>query len=187
VTRQIDAATGAAVVAPVVRLALLVELQFASGTSRLWSGLGDFAWNGVTFAGVGDLLGVSAIEETAEVRSVGTTLQLSGLPTSAIGMLAETERWQNRIARLWLAVFEADGITLAGEPVPLARARMDQLSYEEGETATFTLTLESRLADLERPRVRRYTNADQQAEYPGDRGFEFVESVAAGKKEVVGW
>ena len=186
-TRAIDAATGEAVAAPVVRLALLVELQFASGPSRFWSGLGDFAWNGLTFAGVGDLLAVSAIEETAEVRSVATTLQLSGVPTSAIGLLGDDERWQNRVARLWLAVFEADGVTLSGEPVPLARSRMDQLTYEEGETATFTLTLESRLADLERPRIRRYTNADQQQLHPGDRGFEFVESVAAGKKEVVGW
>ena len=31
--------------------------------------------------------------------------------------------------------------------------------------------------DLERAEVRRYTDADQQAEYPGDRFFEFVPAL----------
>ena len=31
--------------------------------------------------------------------------------------------------------------------------------------------------DLERAEVRRYTDADQQAEYPGDRFFEFVAAL----------
>ncbi len=39
------------------------------------------------------------------------------------------------------------------------------------------LTCESRLVDLERAEVRRYTDADQQAEYPGDRFFEFVPAL----------
>ena len=40
-----------------------------------------------------------------------------------------------------------------------------------------TLLAENRLRDLERLRARNYTDADQQAEYPGDRGFEFVPAL----------
>jgi hypothetical protein len=36
---------------------------------------------------------------------------------------------------------------------------------------------ESRLVDLERAEVRRYTDADQQAEYQGDRFFEYVPAL----------
>lgn len=179
-TREIDAITDAALAAPVVRLALLVDLDFASGRSRIWSGLGALSWGGNTWQGMGDLLAVSSIEETAEVRSVAVTLTLAGVPGSAVALLADDERWQNREARIHLATFDADGVTMQGEPVQIMRGRMDQLGYSEGETATFTLTVESRLADLERPRIRRYTSADQQLIYPDDRGLEYVEDVANG-------
>jgi len=34
------------------------------------------------------------------------------------------------------------------------------------------------MADFARPNVIRYTNADQQQRYPGDRFFEFTEQMA---------
>jgi hypothetical protein len=36
---------------------------------------------------------------------------------------------------------------------------------------------ENRLADLERPRVRRYNSGDQQLLFSGDKGLEFVEQM----------
>lgn len=178
-TRDIDPAADAALGQPRVIAAFLFQLDFASGPARFWTGLGDLVWNGLTFSGLGELLKLSSIEETAGVESKGVTLTLSGLPVGSIATI-EHEAWQNRTARIWLATFESDGATLAAEPVLLFRGRMDTLAHEEGSTATYLLTMESRLVDLERPRIRRYTNADQQQMYPGDRGFEFVESVAAG-------
>ena len=47
----------------------------------------------------------------------------------------------------------------------------------DGAEPRISLTCESRLVDLERAEVRRYTDADQQAEYPGDRFFEFVPAL----------
>jgi hypothetical protein len=62
--------------------------------------------------------------------------------------------------------------------VEVFTARMDQMTLDEGpETCTIQLTVENILVDLERPRVARYTNNDQQSRFPGDRGFEFVESL----------
>jgi hypothetical protein len=43
--------------------------------------------------------------------------------------------------------------------------------------ASVVKNLESRLVDWERARVRRYNDADQQAEYPGDLGLQFVEQM----------
>ncbi|MCK5385084.1 MAG: hypothetical protein KAJ29_05855 [Alphaproteobacteria bacterium] len=45
------------------------------------------------------------------------------------------------------------------------------------DTATVTLTAESRLRDLERPRTKRYTDADQQSRYHGDKGLEYIPSM----------
>jgi len=177
--REITAAADTALQRPTVLPAVLIALRFSGGWVRLWTGLGDLTWNGDVFTGAGDLLGLSTIEETAEVRSVGVTLTLSSLPASAIALL-DGEAWQNREARIWLALFDADGTTMVEDPVPLLRGRMDQMTHSEGTTATVALSIESRLADLERARVRRYTDADQQDEHPGDRAFEFVEDMANG-------
>jgi hypothetical protein len=180
-TRAIDPATEAAINQPEVRAALLIDLDFASGPMRLFTGLGTLAWAGNIYTGAGDLVGVSSIEETSEVRSTVTTLTLSGVPTSLIALAqAEGEAWQNRRAAIYLVTFDETNTTVEGEPVQLLAGRMDQLSYTEGETATFALSIESRLVDLERARLRRYTDEDQQAQYPGDLAFQYVEDIAAG-------
>jgi hypothetical protein len=60
-------------------------------------------------------------------------------------------------------------------PVLLFDGRMDMVEVTDGgRIATIALAAENRLRDLERPRLRRYTSQDQQSEYPGDLGFDFV-------------
>ena len=54
---------------------------------------------------------------------------------------------------------------------------MDTMEVVDGPEPRVALSCESRLVDLERAEVRRYTDADQQAEYPGDRFFEFVPAL----------
>jgi hypothetical protein len=52
---------------------------------------------------------------------------------------------------------------------------MDQMNIsEEAETCTIALAVESKLIDLERPRVQRYTSASQKARYAGDLAFDFI-------------
>ena len=84
--------------------------------------------------------------------------------------------WRGQPARIWLALLSANG-GLLGDPIQVLSGRMDVMSWTEGETANITLTVESRLADLERARVRRYTDRDQEDEYPGDLGFQYVDSL----------
>ena len=40
------------------------------------------------------------------------------------------------------------------------------------------LDIENRLIDWERPRISRFTNEEQQNLFSGDKGLEFVDSVA---------
>ena len=55
---------------------------------------------------------------------------------------------------------------------------MDKMSISDnGESAQIKVSLESRLIDLNRNRVRRFTDVDQQTEFAGDLGFKFVESL----------
>jgi len=159
-----------------IQVALLVALDFESGFVRVWSGIGTLSFESQTFNGVGHLGSIAPIQESgAAVRANAITLQLSGIPSSLLSV-ALGSHYQGRNAKIWLGFFTTAWVLL--DCAILFAGRMDTMQIDEGpETSTITLTAESHLADLKRPRVRRYTNEDQQQLYPGDLGFQYVESL----------
>ena len=55
---------------------------------------------------------------------------------------------------------------------------MDQPTIDvSGDAATITVNCENRLYEMNVPANRRYTQEDQQRDYPGDLGFQFVNSI----------
>jgi hypothetical protein len=152
---------------------IAVELQFDSGTVRIWNGYGDLDILGGTYTGGGNLLGISQIEESAEIGAKGVSMALSGI-SSTILSYALNENYQYRIVNIYVGSISA-GVASAYKAFS---GRMDVMTIEEaGDTCSITLTAESRLIDLERPRVRRWTSEDQKALYPGDLGFDFINSL----------
>lgn len=175
-TGRLDAAALAEAARPVVRPALLAELTFVSQTLRVWTGIGSITLAGQLWSGLGEFGRVSAVEETVDLRAAGATLQLSGVPADLIATVS-TEPLQGRSARLLLVFLDAAGQPV-GPPAVLFHGRMDTVEILDGAAeAVIALTVENRLRDLERPRLRRYTDADQQAAFPGDRGFAFVPAL----------
>lgn len=180
-SRTIDADAFAAAGEEIVRALMLASLDFAEGFVRLTTAPFDVAvdadGDGATesYQGVGGLGRLSAIEETSEIQPTSGELELSGVDPEMIS-IALGSYYQGRKARIWLALLDA-GHAIVGDPVEIFTGRMDTMKIEVGETATVTLTVQSRLADWENPRVRRYTNEDQQALYSGDKGLEFVPQI----------
>ena len=154
---------------------LAVKLNFDSGDLRLWTGYGDITVDGETYTGGGHLLNISQIEETVEIAARGMTMSLNGVDSSLIS-LALSENYQTRSAKVYLGVLSSGSVVAS--PYQLFDGRMDVLTIDDsGETATITLTAESRLIDLERPRLRRYTAEDQKLKHPNDTGLDFVASL----------
>jgi hypothetical protein len=175
-SREMTTAAAAALAAAEVRLAIFVEGEFPSGFVRLWSGHGDIVWDGKTWTGAGQLLAISTIEDTAEVVASGISVTLSGVPTGFVS-LAITDAQQGLPGRIWVGQFDAAG-ALIPEPVAAFAGRLDEPTITDGaETCTLTITYESRLMDLSRPREWRYTHESQQVLFPGDRGFEYVTTL----------
>lgn len=175
-SRDITSSVSTALVADNVKLALLFQADFDSGTTRAWTGLGDLSWNSQTWSGTGNYLTIGGIEETNEIKATGTTVTLSGIPSELIS-IALSEDYQGRLLTVWLALFNSSNAIIA-DPIQVFSGRMDVMEIQEGgETAAITVTVENRLIDLERPRTRRYTNEDQKINYPADKGFEFVPSI----------
>lgn len=161
---------------------VLVELDFQSGFVRVCNANITVGWDSKTWLGLGDLGQISALAETTDLEAKGITMQLSGIPTTMVST-ALGEHYQGRSVKVWVAPVDPDDQQPIVDPVLVFSGRGDTMSIELGATATITYTAESRLADWDRPRIRRFNSADQKLDYPGDDGMSFVEQMV--EKELV--
>lgn len=178
--RNITVAALTAASAANVRPVSFVRLAYDSGTIFVSSAAMDFTFNSETYLGLGNVGSITSIEESAEVKANGMALTISGVPSDFISD-SLNEDYQGRDARVYLGFLD-DNLQLIADPMLAFRGRMDTQDISLGQTATISLTLESRLIDWDRPRIRRYTNEDQQNEYPSDKGLEFVSQMV--EKEI---
>lgn len=149
-----------------------IKLAFDSGDVKLWTGYGDITVASETYTGGGQLLSISPIEETVEIAARGVNLALNGINSSLVSV-ALTESYQGRSAKVYLGVISSGAVV--SDPYLVFDGRMDVMTIEDsGDTANISLSAESRLIDLERARVRRYTNNDQQNQFAGDTSLRFV-------------
>ena len=149
-----------------------IKLAFDGGDVKLWTGYGDITVASETYTGGGELLSISPIEETVEIAAKGVNFALNGIDSSLVSV-ALTENYQGRSAKVYLGVISSGAVV--SDPYLVFDGRMDVMTIEDaGDTASISLSAESRLIDLERSRVRRYTNSDQQNQFPGDTCLRFV-------------
>lgn len=160
----------------------LAEMDFAEGITRANSSPYTIQFNGQSWIGTGVFGGISVIQESTDLRANGLKLQLSGIDPALVA-IALASQYKGRTARLYLATLDPVTHLILGTPLQIFRGRMDNMPIEAGDKATITVNVENRLIDWERPRIRRYTNEDQQSVYPGDKGLEFVNQMV--EKEIV--
>lgn len=163
-----------------VKPLILVEALFDSNAPTsyiyLWNGIGDLAHDSKTYLGAGDLLSISSIEETVELRASGITLQLSGIGDPLLSK-AKTEDYQGRELTVKLGAFSATN-TIITDPIIVFSGFMDTMTIQDdGTTGTIALTVENRLIEFEKTRVRRFTDNDQRIDYPNDDGLEYVSQI----------
>lgn len=167
----------AAIAAPVIRPFYLIQIEFTNETLYLWTGLGTLTWNGQIYQGAGTLLSIEGVSEDSEVVAKGVTLKLSGA-NSVIALEAINNIQRGLPVFIYLGLFEADGKTVVPNPVLDYVGRTDQPTIEDaGDSSTITLAIENALADMNRSVWRRYTDADQQLDHPGDLGMQFVPNI----------
>ena len=156
-----------------IRPFFAVDLLFDT-PQYYWTGLGDLTVAGVTYGGAGNLLNISALPETSEIKAANATISLSGINGALLSTALQTQ-YHGRLARVKFGL---------GDPVALVEifvGYMDQMTIEEGpDSCTISLSLESRLVDLERPRPIRFTTESQRMRFPNktpDKAFEFINDL----------
>lgn len=174
--RDITAGVQTAIEQTEVAPILLFEGLFSSGYVRIWSGYGDLSYGGNVWIGVGLLGSVSAVQETAEVQANGITVSLTGIPSEFISLVLN-ESEQGKSGKVFIGFMDVNNALIA-DPYMMFEGKLDIPAIaEEGETSVVSITYESRLINLQRPRESRYTNEEQQHEYPNDLGCEYVPAM----------
>ncbi|QDP58953.1 MAG: hypothetical protein Unbinned2819contig1003_39 [Prokaryotic dsDNA virus sp.] len=163
-----------------VKPLLLVEALFDSNAPSsyiyLWNGIGDLSHDSKTYIGAGDLLSISTIQESVELQANGVTLQLAGVGDPLLSK-AKTENYQGREVNIKLGGFDASNSIIA-DPVIVFSGFMDTMTItDDGQIGTIALTVENRLIEFEKTRVRRFTDNDQRIDYPNDDGLEYVTQI----------
>lgn len=176
-SRNLASANASAVTASVVEPVYFLEMNFDDLAVRVHTQIGTVTWGGHDWIGVGSFGGVSTVEENSDLSRRTITYSLSGIPGDMVSIVLG-ENYQGRTANLYLGFIDRDTGVLVATPELMDQGRMDIAEIQEGDSFTVTLNAESRFAAWNRPVVRRYNNADQQARFPGDRGLEFIEQAA---------
>lgn len=176
-SRGMGATAEQAASADVIRFALFFQAAFATGTLYAWTGSGDRQWNGQTWTGAGNLIGVSGLEETDDGRAVGITATFTA--TTALVSAALGAARQGLPGIVWLALFDAAGNFIPGTPLQMWAGSLDVPTVTRaGDVATLSITYESPLADADRPREFRWTDQQQRSDYPADGSFRYVAQLA---------
>lgn len=158
-------------------MALLIEMQFTSGTLRLTTARMPIESGGNTFVASGQLGVVEEVEDKAN-EIAGLRFSISGVDPSAIA-IALGELVRGRPVSLWLAILNADTHALLEAPL-LWTGQLDKMRITRDKTgANISVTAEHRGVLFNRAKPVRYTNADQQRLYPGDRCLEYIVSQSA--------
>jgi len=180
--RNLSPAMLAQVAANQLRPALFLEIEFLTETVLLWNGFGPMvapgpATNasssfpyGQSFIGMGWMGEIRSVPQVADVVAQNITLVLTGIPSELLTDAINAVR-QNSIATLWLGCLDG-GNNVIGDPVQIFQGALDVPTVTEGaETSTISITCENPLIDLNRAPSRRFTDVDQQFDFPGDMGF----------------
>lgn len=145
-----------------------LEILLDSGPVRLWTGIGNRTVDGQTYTGAGNLLNIDGLEETGDLGARNAVLTLSGLPPEIV-TLALQEPYQRRRVKIYFGERSVSDAVVAFSGFANTMDIIDTAT-----TSSIKMTVESRLVELERSNVRRYTQVDHSSRHPNDTFFSYV-------------
>ena len=170
-SRTVPAAILTALAQPEVEPFYAVEIDLDSGPLRLWTGYGDRTIEGNTYTGGGTLMTIEGLEEVADLSAKNITLTLSGMPAEVISLALQEPYQRRKVRVLW-------GVRGVSDFVEVFSGSLNQMVIEDSaESGTISVTVDSKLVELERASNRRYTSVSHKTRYPNDTFFDFVAQI----------
>jgi hypothetical protein len=185
-SRGLDASNISAVDDVVVRPVVFCEIKYDSPTGTLYfhDNIGDITaddWGGTsrTWSGLGDFGSISQIEEGKDVSPYKVDLILSGIDAT----IANAHLSDDTILRevyLSIGFIGLDRVVLA-DPHPMWAGRVDDVQVAVGSQSVIRVSCESQLAAFEKTNGRLQNDADHQAEFSGDLFYKYLPQMVEAK------
>lgn len=176
---SLPSVVAAAVAGRVIRVAPLVRLDYASGTTRVWAGFGTLTAGGYDWTGLGDLGAIGAIESPMGGTAPMVTLTLSGVKPEMVATVLDSQaEVKGRGAAIYFQHFDENQQTL-DDPLAVFVGTMDtiKISTATADTRVVELTLEWLFSRRSLSPFGYLSDTDQKALYPTDKGLEFVSAM----------
>jgi hypothetical protein len=172
------AAQNAELAKPVTRVVYFVEFQFASSTSRVSTANIPIDWGGFTWAGVGTLGSIGAIEESdgLESKPLNFTINAAQPAWLALALGPDTE-YRGRKATMYMCPLD-ESFQMVGLPERCWSGIMDTLNVGiNDESGTITLRCETSAYGLKRKASFRLNAAQHKKANPTDTGLDYLNGL----------
>lgn len=152
----------------------LVHMDFATGAKRWWTGVGDLPQGGHIWQGTGDLIDLGILTTSYQVNAAPVDFQVAATPEMIALAQNAAAAVRGRDVTVWTLLFSTVTMQPIASPIALFAGQMWRLTYEaEGSTSRLiTLHAEGLFARRNKPPRGLWTDRDQQARHPGDKGME---------------
>ena len=168
----------------VAGVAWLAELDFTGGTVYVTTAPQSLAIGGHTYLGLGALVGVANVSESANASAEKITLSLSVADSAVLGLaLGGVETYRGRAVRLYLQLFDEQFAPTAS-PVQrwsgvMDRVQINRRAAEPGSVGAGSGSVEMQCSRAGMARVRNYqgqrlSDVQQRTPYPGDTGLRYM-------------
>lgn len=166
--------------------AALVWMDFSGGAKRWWTGFGALETAGHTWEGLGDLISISPIDTSYDLSAQPLTFTLACTPEMLALALNAKQQVRDRTVMVYNQLFAVEAMASftpggdeilrgqpLGSPFVMFSGSMQRMPWRATATErTLTLEAEGLFFRRNAPPRGRWTDADQRARWPGDRGLE---------------
>lgn len=178
-----DAAAESRIVATSRGVAWLVEMMLSTGPLRFTTWGSNVTFDGNNYLAFGSLCDVGQLSESEDTSNSKMTLRFSLVDTSVIAMvLTNVDVYRGKEVLMYLQLFD-ETYQPDGAATLRWKGYMDKASISRepmsgaGEGSKGKIEIQCSRAGMPRSRNKdglRLTDAQQKAEFPGDRGLEYV-------------
>ena len=165
--RGLSSEIKAAIAADTVRPVYLAYFDFDGYALRTWTVQGDLSYDSQTWSSNGVVTRWPTISEDVELIANNITIELSGQHTYSVD-IADPAKYRARTCEIYIGFLDSSYTLPSTNVYKIFSGRMAEVGFVEDTTEdTYTVTVESRLVDLRRTKIVRYTHQSQLQRYPG--------------------
>lgn len=181
----LDGTTESTLQSPVHGATTLVEIDFSGGTQRFTNWGDDVVSGGQTYLGRTNLVQISTITESEDPGADAVTFEFPVVNGAMLAAcIGAASVWRNRAVRIYLQAmnssFQPVGTKTLRWQGKLVAVSVDRARGSLVQGGLGTLIVKAQRAGFNHMRRAdglRVSHAQQQIDYPGDLGFQYIEGL----------